>query len=341
MKKTININDGYLKRKKRTIFITLLLLIITITLCFTMLIIGKEKYSIETVIRVLIGEEIEGANFAISIIRLPRMLSGLLVGISLAIAGNIFQTILRNSLASPDVIGISTSSSAAAVFCILVLNYSGVIVSIISTIFGILISILIYMLSKGNVFSNNRLILIGIGVQTMLNALISYIMVNANEYDVPEALRWLSGSLNGIQMKSIPSLLIITIIFTFIILILEKHLKIMELGEDLSITLGVNTNLVRIILIISSVFIIAFSTSVTGPIAFISFLSGPIAKKLVGTGSKNLFISGLIGAILVLSSDLIGQFALNTRYPVGVITGILGAPYLLVLLIKLNKKGGV
>lgn len=341
MKKTININDGYLKRKKRTIFITLLLLIITITLCFTMLIIGKEKYSIETVIRVLIGEEIEGANFAISIIRLPRMLSGLLVGISLAIAGNMFQTILRNSLASPDVIGISTSSSAAAVFCILVLNYSGVIVSIISTIFGILISILIYMLSKGNVFSNNRLILIGIGVQTMLNALISYIMVNANEYDVPEALRWLSGSLNGIQMKSIPSLLIITIIFTFIILILEKHLKIMELGEDLSITLGVNTNLVRIILIISSVFIIAFSTSVTGPIAFISFLSGPIAKKLVGTGSKNLFISGLIGAILVLSSDLIGQFALNTRYPVGVITGILGAPYLLVLLIKLNKKGGV
>ena len=341
MKKTININDGYLKRKKKTIFITILLLIITIILCFNMLIIGKEKYSIETVIRVLIGQEIEGANFAISVIRLPRMLAGLLVGICLAIAGNTFQTILRNSLASPDVIGISTSSSAAAVFCILVLNYSGVIVSIISTIFGILISILIYMLSKGNVFSNNRLILIGIGVQTMLNALISYIMVNANEYDVPEALRWLSGSLNGIQMKSIPSLLIITIIFICIILILEKHLKIMELGEDLSITLGVNTNLVRIILIISSVFIIAFSTSVTGPIAFISFLSGPIAKKLVGTGSKNLFISGLIGAILVLLSDLIGQFALNTRYPVGVITGVLGAPYLLVLLIKLNKKGGV
>ena len=109
MKKTININDGYLKRKKKTIFITILLLIITIILCFNMLIIGKEKYSIETVIRVLIGQEIEGANFAISVIRLPRMLAGLLVGICLAIAGNTFQTILRNSLASPDVIGISTS----------------------------------------------------------------------------------------------------------------------------------------------------------------------------------------------------------------------------------------
>lgn len=341
MKTKININSGYLKRKKKTIIISIFLILITISLSFTMLMVGKENYSIETVIKVLLGQEVDSANFAISIIRLPRMLAGLLVGISLAIAGNTFQTILRNSLASPDVIGISTSSSAAAVFCILVLNYSGFIVSIISTIFGILIAILIYALSKGNIFSNNRLILIGIGVQTILNSLISYIMVNANEYDVPEALRWLSGSLNGVQMKSIPSLFIITIIFTFIILLLEEHLKIMELGEDLSVTLGVKTDLIRIILIISSVFLIAFSTSVTGPISFVAFLSGPIAKKLVGTGSKNILISGLIGAILVLLSDLIGQFVLNTRYPVGVITGVLGAPYLLILLIKLNKKGGI
>ena len=341
MKKEINIEEGYLKRRKKAIFTTIILLIITTTLCFSMLMLGKEKYSIETVIRVLVGQKIDGANFAISIIRLPRMLAGLLVGISLAIAGNTFQTILRNPLASPDVIGISTSSSAAAVFCILVLNYSSFITSIISTIFGIFVAMLIYTLSKGNVFSNNRLILIGIGVQTMLNAFISYIMVNANEYDVTKALRWLSGSLNGVQMKSIPSLFVITIIFTCIILLLENHLKVMELGEDLSISLGVNTNLIRIVLIISAVFLIAFSTSVTGPISFIAFLSGPISKRLVGTGCKNIFISGLIGAILVLSSDLIGQFALNTRYPVGVITGVLGAPYLLILLLKLNKKGGV
>ena len=341
MKETDIISKGYLKRKKNSIFITIILLLITISLCFSMLMIGKEYYSLETVIKVLLGQEIDGANFAISSIRLPRMLSGLLVGISLAIAGNTFQTILRNSLASPDVIGISASSSAAAVFCILVLNYSGAIVSIIATIFGILITTLIYIISKGNVFSNNRLILIGIGVQTMLNAFISYIIVNANEYDVPEALRWISGSLNGVQMKNIPSLFIVTSIFTCIILFLENHLKIMELGEDLSISLGVNTDLIRIVLIISSVFLIAFSTSVTGPISFIAFLAGPISKSLVGTGSKNIFISGLIGAILVLSSDLIGQFALNTRYPVGIITGVLGAPYLLILLIKLNKKGGV
>ncbi len=341
MKKTIDIRKSYLKSRIKAMFITIILLIITVTLCISMLMIGKEKYSIETIIKVLFGQKIENANFAIYVIRLPRMLTALLVGISFAIAGNTFQTILRNPLASPDVIGISTSSSAAAVFCILVLNYSGFIVSIIATLFGIVISIIIYFLAKGKVFCNNRLILIGIGVQTMLNAVISYIMVNANEYNVSEALRWLSGSLNGVQMKNIPSLAIITIVFSSIILFLEKHLKIMESGEELSITLGVNTNIVRIILIISSVFLIAFSTSISGPIAFISFLSGPIAKKLVGTGRRNIFISGLIGAILVLLSDLIGQFALNTRYPVGVITGVLGAPYLLILLIKLNKKGGL
>ncbi len=341
MKKINNINESYLKRRKKLIFITTMLLLITLILCFSMLMIGKEFYPLKTVIKVLLGEKIDGANFSINTIRLPRMLAGLLVGISLAIAGNTFQTILRNSLASPDVIGISTSSSAAAVFCILVLNYSGVVVSIISTIFGIFVAILIYIISKGNVFSNNRLILIGIGIQTLLNSFISYIMINANEYDVPEALRWLNGSLNGVQMKSIPSLFVITIIFTCIILFFENHLKIMELGEDLSISLGVNTNIIRIFLIISSVFLISFSTSVTGPISFVAFLSGPISKRILGTGCKNIFISGLVGAILVLLSDLIGQFSLNTRYPVGVITGVLGAPYLLILLLKLNKKGGL
>ncbi|WP_250278942.1 FecCD family ABC transporter permease [[Clostridium] colinum] len=341
MKNLNYIDYGYLKRKRKTTIITIFLILLIISLGLVILISGKEKYSILTVIKVLMGQQIDGANFAILIIRLPRMLSGFLVGMSLAIAGNTFQTILRNSLASPDVIGISTSSSSAAVFCILILNYSGVIVSVIATIFGVIVAILIYIISKGNIFSNNRLILIGIGVQTMLNALISYMLVSANEYDISEALRWLSGSLNGVQMKSILSLFIITIIFTSVILILENYLKIIELGEELSITLGVKTNLVRVVLIISAVFLIAFSTSITGPISFVAFLSGPIAKNLVGTGSKNIFISGLVGAILVLLSDLVGQFVFNTRYPVGVMTGIIGAPYLLILLIKLNKKGSV
>ena len=233
---------------------------------------------------------------------------------------------LRNPLASPDIIGVTSGSSVAAVFCILVLGLSGPAVSIISVISGLLVSMLIYLLSKDISFSGSRLILIGIGIQVMLQAAISFLLLKASQYDVPGAMRWLSGSLNGMTMKGIPTLFIVVMVFGIISLLFTKYLQVLELGDEFATTLGIRLNLVRIILILSAVFLIAFATSTTGPIAFVAFLAGPIASKIVGRGSSNVLASGLVGALLVLSSDMIGQYVFSTRFPVGVITGILGAP---------------
>lgn len=333
------IKQGYYKRKIRLISVTTLLAVLTISLCLMMLLYGNTNYSLDVVIKVLSGEKIKGATFAIGTLRLPRMLSGLLVGIAFGIAGNTFQTMLRNPLASPDIIGVTSGSSVAAVFCILVLGMSGTTVSIIAVISGLIISILIYMLSNDISFSGSRLILIGIGIQAMLQAVISFLLLKATQYDVPGALRWLSGSLNGMTMKNVPILFIIVAIFGTTILFFTKYLQVLELGDEFATTLGVRINLVRIILILSSVFLIAFATSTTGPIAFVAFLAGPIASKLVGQGSPNVLASGFVGALLVLGSDMIGQFVFSTRFPVGVITGILGAPYMLFLLIGINRRG--
>lgn len=333
------IKQGYAKRKMRMISVTLILLALTVGLCTIMLLYGKTNYPLSVVLKVLGGEQIQGYSFTIGTLRLPRMLCGLLVGLAFGIAGNTFQTMLRNPLASPDIIGITSGCSIAAVFCILVLHMSGSSVSIVAVISGIIVSILIYLLSKGSGFSGGRLILIGIGIQAMINALISFLLLKSSQYDVPSALRWLSGSLNGMSMKDIPSLFIVVVIFGGIILLLTKHLQILELGDEFATTLGVKINLVRIILILSSVFLIAFATAVTGPIAFVAFLSGPIASKLVGPGAPNVLASGLVGALLVLGADMIGQFVFSTRFPVGVITGILGAPYMLFLLICINRRG--
>ncbi|BCN29449.1 FecCD family ABC transporter permease [Anaeromicropila herbilytica] len=334
------IQKGYLHRRNRWMIVTSLLVILTLILSTTMLLLGNTRYPLEVVLRVLMGEEIRGASFAIGTIRLPRMLSGLLVGIAFGIAGSTFQTMLRNPLASPDIIGVTSGSSVAAVFCILVLELSGSIVSIAAVITGLIVAILIYLLSKGGSFSGGKLILIGIGVQAMLSAVISYLLLRASQYDVPGALRWLSGSLNGMQMSSIPVLFLIVFIFGLVILLLGRHLKILELGEQLAITLGLNANQTRILLVLSSVFLIAFATSVTGPVAFVAFLAGPIAGRLIGNGTSNTLPAGLVGAILVLGADLIGQYAFDTRFPVGIITGILGSPYLLILLIQMNRRGG-
>lgn len=332
--------SGFKRRRIRYIAVTIILAVLTLVLCFNMLYLGNTKYSLDVIIKVLLGENIKGATFAIGTIRLPRMLAGLLAGMAFGMAGNTFQTMLRNPLASPDIIGITSGSSVAAVFCILVLNISGSIVSIWAVFAGLLVAFIIYILSRGGSFSGGRLILIGIGIQAMLNAVISFLLLRANQYDVPAALRWLSGSLNGMQMKSIPMLFIIVLFFGIILTLLGRQLKILELGEQSAITLGLRTDSTRILMILSAVFLIAYATAVTGPISFVAFLAGPIAGRLAGAGNSNVVPAGLTGASLVLLADLIGQFTFDIRFPVGIITGILGAPYLIYLLIRMNRTGG-
>ena len=329
----------YLKRRRREIFVNVILFILTMLLAVCMLSLGNTVYTPDVVWRVFQGEILEGATFAVYTLRFPRMLAGTIAGIAFGIAGNNFQMILRNPLASPDMIGITSGASASAVFCILILGMSGGIVSFAAIAGGLIVAVGIYLMTERGHFSGGRLILIGIGVQAVMNAIISYLLLKASQYDIPGAMRWLSGSLNGVKLSEIPPFLSVLILAGSIPMILTRQIKILELGEEHTITLGVRINLVRGLLLGSSVILIACATAVTGPISFVAFLSGPIARRLVGAGNTAVIASGMTGAILVLLSDLIGQMAFSTRYPVGIITGILGAPYLLFLLIQMNKKG--
>ncbi len=329
------------KRKRRYFTTTVILVCMAFALCCSMLMLGNTIYPFKDVLAVLMGQEIKGASFAVGTIRFPRMLAGLLAGFAFGIGGYIFQTMLRNPLANPNVIGITAGSSAAAVFCIVVLQASHTVISLAAVVGGLITVAIIYGISRGTSFSIGRLILIGIGIQAMLNAFISYLMLIAKTHDLPTALRWLSGSLNGAKVETVMPLLLLLTICTPIFIYFANHLEMLELGEQAATSLGVSTNAVRIVLLVCAVLVIALATATTGPIAFISFLAGPIARRIVGAGFSALIPAGLIGVILVLAADLIGQFAFEARYPVGVITGIIGAPYLIFLLIKMNRKGAI
>jgi iron complex transport system permease protein len=176
-------------------------------------------------------------------------------------------------------------------------------------------------------------------MRAMLSAMISWMLIRTSEYDVGNALRWLSGSLNTVNINDAFSLLIVTIIACVLIAIMNNGLSVMGLGEELPVSLGVNTKTLRISLVIVGLMLVAFATSITGPIASVSFLSGPIAGRILRNGKNNMAATACIGAILVLASDLIAQYGLSSRYPVGVVTGMLGAPYLLYLIFMMNKKG--
>lgn len=333
------IRKGRRQRFRRWFVVTGVLIGLACLLCMLMLLLGNTIYPINDVIRTLMGENIQGVSFAVNVIRLPRMIAGFFAGFAFGVAGTIFQTLFRNPLANPNVLGITAGSSAAAVFCIVIFQSSNAVISSVSFFAGILTVAVIYGLSKIRGFSIGRLILIGIGVQAMFDALISYLLLVSDEQNLPEALRWLNGSLNGSQMDELPPLIISVLIFLPIVILLTKHLSILELGDQSAISLGVHTDITRMALVLSSVAMISLATSTTGPIAFISFLAGPIAKRLVGSGLSTIIPAGFVGANLVLAADLIGQFAFHVRFPVGVITGIIGAPYLIYLLIRMNQRG--
>ena len=333
------ITAGYLKRQRRYILTTGILLLLTLSLAAVMILYGNTIYSPETVLRVLSGTDAGGAAFTIRTLRFPRMLTAILCGMAFGLSGNTFQQLLGNPLASPDIIGVTSGASVAAVFGILILKLDYGIVAVMAVFSGLLVSALIYFLSHKNGFSNTRLILTGIGMQAFLNSIISWMLLKASEYDVASALRWLSGSLNGVKMDTMPALAAVVFTAGLGILLLSRHLLILQLGEAHAVTLGIPVSITRLLLILLALVLTAFAASVTGPIASVAFLSGPIAARISGRGRSSMLAASLTGSILILISDLVGQFTLPSRYPVGVITGILGAPYLLFLLLRINHKG--
>lgn len=333
------ITAGYLKRQRRYILTTGILLLLTLSLAAVMMLYGNTIYSPETVLRVLSGTDAGGAAFTIRTLRFPRMLTAILYGMAFGLSGNTFQQLLGNPLASPDIIGVTSGASVAAVFGILILKLDYGIVAVMAVFSGLLVSALIYFLSHKNGFSNTRLILTGIGMQAFLNSIISWMLLKASEYDVASALRWLSGSLNGVKMDTVPALAAVVFTAGLGILLLSRHLLILQLGEAHAVTLGIPVSITRLLLILLALVLTAFAASVTGPIASVAFLSGPIAARISGRGRSSMLAASLTGSILILISDLVGQFTLPSRYPVGVITGILGAPYLLFLLLRINHKG--
>ncbi len=302
------------------------------------LMLGQSFTPPAAVLRVLLGEDVAGASFLVGTLRLPRAMVLLLAGLSFGLGGVVFQIMLRNPLAGPDIIGITSGASAAAVFALIVLSVSGPVVSIIAIVAGLAVALLVYGLAARNGVAGTRLILVGIGVSAMLNSMTAYILSSAPAWNLQEALRWLTGSVNGAQLGEAASLLLALVLCGGVLLSQHRDLEALRLGDDTAAGLGVRVARTRITVIVAAVGVIATASAVTGPIAFVSFLSGPIAARIVGGGSL-LVPAALVGAVLTLGGDYVGQFLLPSRYPVGVITGALGAPYLLYLIVRINRSG--
>ena len=327
------------RMRRRTMVVggALALLLAGLALTLTM---GQSFVPPGTVLRVLAGQDVPGASFTVGQLRLPRAVLSVLAGLSFGLGGAAFQIMLRNPLASPDIIGISRGASAAAVFAIVVLETDGPMVPVFAVLAGLGVAMLIYGLSHRGGVAGTRLILIGIGVSAMLDSFIAYTLSRAPSWNLAEAMRWLGGSVNGAQLSQAVPLLGSLAVFGGLLVSRARDLEALRLGDDAAAALGTNVPLTRLLVVVAAVGLIAVATAITGPVAFVAFLSGPIAARILGPNGSALIPAGLVGALLVLGGDYAGQFLLPARFPVGVVTGALGAPYLIWLIVRVNRAGG-
>ena len=334
------VRGGRRSRGRRRVVVMTALALVAVALFAATLMVGRSIYSPAEVLGVILGHDVAGASFIVGCLRLPRAVLAVLVGASFGIGGVTFQTMLRNPLASPDIIGISSGASAAAAFAIIVLGLGGAEVSVFAIVAGIGVALAIYLLAYRGGVLGTRLVLIGIGIAATLDALTSYILSTVPQWELQEAMRWLTGSLNGASWAHVQPVLAAGLVCVPVLLLQSRDLSLLQLGDDAASALGVRTERTRILLIVAAVGLIAFATSAAGPVAFVAFLSGPIAVRLVGPHGSPLIPAALVGVVLVLAADLVGQFAFDTRFPVGVVTGALGAPYLVYLIARTNRTGG-
>jgi iron complex transport system permease protein len=325
-------------RRRRTVLTGLTVAVAAIFAVSLMF--GQTYYPPGDVLRVILGETVPGASFTVGDLRLPRAVLALVTGVCFGLGGVTFQTMLRNPLASPDIIGISSAASAAAAFGIIVLNLGETGVSVFAIVAALSVALVIYVLSFKDGVAGTRLVLIGIGIAAMLNSATSYVLNQAGQWDLQAATRWLNGSLYGSTWDETVPVLVALAVFGPILLTRARDLTMLQLGDDTAAALGTRLERTRLVSIVAAVGLIAFATSATGPIAFVAFLAGPIVARLVGPGGSLLIPSALTGSLLVLAADFLGQFAFDTRFPVGVVTGVLGAPYLIFLLVRSNRAGG-
>ncbi|MFC7401026.1 FecCD family ABC transporter permease [Citricoccus sp. GCM10030269] len=328
------------RRRRRRAWVIGILTVLVVTVFALSLILGRTVYPPADVLGVLLGQDVDGASFTVGTLRLPRALLAVVAGACFGFGGAAFQTMLRNPLASPDIIGISSGASAAAAFAIIVLGLDGPVRSAFAIVAGLGVALLIYLLSYRGGVAGTRLILVGIGIAAILTSLTNYLLSRAGSWDLQEALRWLTGSLNGGGWEQVLPTLVALVALAPVLIGQSTNLGALQLGDDTAAGLGVSVGRTRLLVVIAAVGLVAFATAAAGPIAFVAFLSGPIAARLLGPNGSVLIPAALVGALLVLVADLVGQHATGTRFPVGVVTGVLGAPFLLYLIVRQHRSGG-
>lgn len=273
------------------------------------------------------------AQFVVMENRLPRVLVALLAGAAFGVAGSLYQRIVGNPLATPDVIGISSGAGAGAVVVLVLLGTGGVAVQAGALVGAGLAAALVMLLGQRPGEGTYRLVLVGIGVAAGFSAIISYLLSRADGATQLRATRWLVGSLSGVAWPDVRALVVTVLLAVAALVVLGPRLELVCLGDRVATGLGTRVSQVRLGALLLGAVLAAIATSVTGAIAFVALVAGPVAQRL--SPGSGLLLAGLVGADLLVVADLLAQNApVISPVPTGVVTALVGAPVLVFLLLR-------
>ena len=312
--------------------------------------VGDFPIPVRDVMATLLGQGDPGQEFVVMELRLPQTVVALAVGAALGLAGALTQTLARNPLASPDILGITEGAAFGAVAVIVLSGASGyggglvagtfaeLGVPLAAVVGALLTAVLLWAFSWREGLDIQRVVLVGIGLGAALTAGTSYLLVNARIQDAASAQVWLSGSLNARGWEHARPVLLTLALMLPLSLYLVRALNAMLLGDDAARGLGVRLQATQLGVLLAAVALSAVSVAAVGPLAFVAFVVPQIALRLVGGSRPPVLASMVCGGILVVGSDVLVRAVLPFALPAGIVTAAIGAPYLIYLLVRTNRR---
>lgn len=289
----------------------------------------------QRILATLSGEGEKMENFVLFQLRLPRLITAALAGAGFGLSGAIFQSLARNPLASPDVIGFNAGAALGAVVMITMAGAAGMAVTMGALVGGLATALTVAALSWQRGLQMDRVVLIGIGLGLALYAGVDMLLSQSNIFDAAQAAIWMTGSLNGRSWPDAARIALAMVVLLPLGLALSRGMNRLALGEDLAAGLGLRISPLRVWASLIGVAAAAMATSVAGPVAFVALLAGPIARRLTGNSGAALATSALTGGLILSLADLAGRLVLAPmQLPAGLFTAAAGAPFLLWLLLR-------
>ncbi|MFJ8039734.1 FecCD family ABC transporter permease [Kitasatospora sp. NPDC096147] len=326
------------------LLVTLLLTAAALLLFCLSIAVGDFPIDLPRVLATLLGHGERVDEFVIMDLRLPRAAAGLVVGVALGLSGAITQSVARNPLASPDILGVTGGASAVAVFLVTVTGgaasaVTGTIgLSAAALAGGLGTGLLVYLLAWRRGIDGFRLVLIGVSVSAVAEAVTSWLLTRADIRDVARAQAWLVGSLDGRSWDEVRLALWATLALTVVVTAVAFQFKPLHLGDDVAAGLGVRYSRVRAVLLLCAVLLAGTAVSAAGPVPFVALMAPQVAMRLTRSPVPPLPASGAVGAVLLIGSDLVSRTVLPVSLPVGVVTAAIGGPFLVYLLVRANRR---